>query len=376
MRTGPESAPALAVLRAGLMSSIQDQGRPNMAAIALSRGGAVDPLAAATANRLVGNNPDEAVLEVTGPGPRIEVPCDLWLASFGARHELRAEGLGGHPLRTPLPLPLQRPFFLPAASVVHWDAPAAGWRSWIAVAGGIRNDPVLGSRSAHLASGIGPGKLVAGSTLALLHEVEAISRIRARHLLGDAVYRRAQHHGQPAWPRWHLIEPIPQGWPLIDLPVLEGRHWSRLDAERRALLLEQPWAVSAQSNRQGLRLEAVAGQGKAIAVEGLGSLASEAVGLGTVQLPPSGAPVILLAEHQTTGGYLRVLEVASAACGLLAQACGRSRIRFHRIGLAAADAMAEAQATAHERLAAGLADHYRYCPDGAARGNPCTLDPP
>jgi hypothetical protein len=81
--------------------------------------------------------------------------------------------------------------------------------------------------------------------------------------------------------------------------------------------------------------------------------------LGTVQLPPSGCPVILLAEHQTTGGYPRVLEVASAAIGLLAQASGGSRIRFHCVGLGEADGMLEDLARIQARVAQSLADCYR-----------------
>lgn len=369
-------APALLVRQPGLMSSIQDQGRPDMAALALSRGGAVDPHAAATANLLVGNDPSDAVLEVTGPGPRLEIPCDLWLASFGARHVVRAEEVAGRPLRSPLMLPLQRPVFLPAASVLHWDAPTAGWRSWVAFAGGISSPVILASRSAHLAAAIGPGKLARGSAIRLLPGAEAVSRSRARHLLRDAAFDRAHQLGEAAWPRWCLADPIPRAWPLIDLPVLPGRHWPALTEETRSLLLAREWAVSAQSNRQGLRLEPLAGEGAALDATGFAELASEAVALGTVQLPPSGCPVILLAEHQTTGGYPRVLEVASAAIGLLAQASGGSHIRFHCVSLAEADSMVEDLARTRERVAQSLADRYRGGQAAAHRPGARPPEPP
>lgn len=343
------------------MTSVQDQGRPSMAALALSRGGAADLDAAATANRLVGNGPADAVLEITGPGPRLEIPCDLWLASFGARHALLAEAIAGRPLHNPIALPLHRPLFVPAASILRWDAPSAGWRSWIAFAGGLQGEVVLGSRSAHLAAGIGAGMLGAASRIALSHDAEHLSRRRALGVLGDRAFSRAHQFGEAAWPRWQLADPLPLGWPRMDIPVLAGRHWNLLDEASRGQLLAQEWTVSPQSNRQGLRLDVVAGSGKAIAASGLANLASEAVGLGTVQLPPAGCPVILLAEHQTTGGYPRVLEVASAGCGLLAQACGRCRIRFQRISLAQADQMSEDLALRRQRLALGLRDRYLRC---------------
>jgi allophanate hydrolase subunit 2 len=119
--------------------------------------------------------------------------------------------------------------------------------------------------------------------------------------------------------------------------------------------LSQAWKVSAQSNRQGLRL-----QGEPIETSGLPQLASEPVCFGTVQLPPGGEPVILLAEHQTTGGYPRVLEVASAAEGLLAQAGAGCLIRFRLIGLDEADALAQQQARLLRQRLIGIEQACRY----------------
>ena len=340
--------PALEVRKAGLLDTVQDLGRPGQAAIALSRGGAMDRAAITLANALVGNPASAAGLEITGPGPTLCVHGDAWIASVGAGHVVSwSDGQSGSGF---LPIKTQRPVFVPAGSVLRWQAPQAGWRSWLAVAGGLDLPQVMGSRSAHLAAGIGPERIVAGQWLALAEGAEELARARAQCVIGpfdEAIAVR--------WPRWQVAGDLPRTWPLIDLPVLAGRHLQDLSDGAREQLLNQTWKVSAQSNRQGLRL-----QGEPIETRGLPQLASEPVFFGTVQLPPGGEPVILLAEHQTTGGYPRVLEVTSAAEGLLAQAGAGSLIRFRLIGLEEADALAEHQASTLRQRLIGIEQVCRY----------------
>jgi biotin-dependent carboxylase-like uncharacterized protein len=326
------AAAAVEVLKPGLLATVQDQGRPGQAHIGLSRGGAMDRNSMALANALVGNLPDEAGLEITGPGPTLVFRCDAWIASIGARHLLvRVSGEEGAPGAV---LPTQRPLFVPAGAALRWQAPAIGWRSWLAIAGGLALPRILASRSAHLASGIGPGRLAAGQRLALADHARVTASLRAATVL-----ERRDPGRRRRWPSWHVAEDLPPEWPSIDLPVLAGRHLDLLSAPARESLLGQHWTVGAQSNRQGLRV-----QGRAVDAGGLPQIASEPVGFGTVQLPPAGEPVILLAEHQTTGGYPRILEVASAAEHLLAQAGPGCRIRFRLVGLEEADRLARQKA--------------------------------
>jgi antagonist of KipI len=345
------AAPILDVLKPGLLSSVQDQGRPGQARIALSRGGAMDPCAMALANALVGNAPDEAGIEITGPGPTLRFGCDAWIASVGALHRVsHAAGSAGG---DGLVLPTGRPVFVPAGSVLRWQAPATGWRSWLAVAGGLALPAVMASRSSHVAAGLGPAPLAAGQRLPLAADAQAIARRRAA-----AVLRRADPAAGRPWPAWQVAGCLPRDWPSIDLPVLAGRHLDMLAPDARRALLEQTWAVSSQSNRQGMRL-----QGRALDTRGLPQLASEPVSLGTVQLPPSGEPVILLAEHQTTGGYPRILEAASAAEHLLAQAGAGCRIRFTLVGLEEADHLARQRSREFTQRLAGLAQACAYPPE-------------
>ena len=340
------------VVKAGLLDSVQDLGRPGQARIALSRGGAMDRSAMTLANALVGNTPDAAGLEITGPGPTLRLHCDLWLATVGARHavsQLPGEAGGA------LALPTGRPVFVPAGSVLRWQAPLAGWRSWIAMAGGLAVPAVLASRSAHLASGIGPARLEAGRLLPLHPRAAELSNRRAAAVLGLPDDPEATPPWRRTAPRWQVAEDLPPEWPEIELPVLAGRHVGMLPDAARDALFEQGWTVGAQSNRQVLRLH-----GRALDTRGLPQLASEPVSVGTVQLPPAGEPVILLAEHQTTGGYPRILEVASAAEHLLAQAGAGCRVRFRLVGLDEADDLARSRARELELRLAGVRQACPY----------------
>jgi len=341
------AAAVVEVLKPGLLATVQDLGRPGQAALALSRGGAMDCAALVLANALVGNPPGAAGLEITGPGPTLLFHGDAWIASIGARHTL-VRLAGGGAGET---IPTQRPVFVTAGSVLRWQAPSVGWRSWLGIAGGFDLPVVMHSRGAHLAAGIGPGLLVAGQRLALAEHAVERARRRAAAVLGRT--------GAPrAWPRWQVAEDLPGQWPDIDLPVLAGRHLALMSGPAREALLTQRWPVSPQSNRQGLRLH-----GEPLDTRALPQLASEPVSFGTVQLPPAGQPVILLAEHQTTGGYPRIFEAASAAEPLLAQATAGCRIRFRPIGLDEADALARRRARESMLRIAGVRQACAYPPD-------------
>ena len=359
MSRGHTTASVIEVIKPGLLDSVQDMGRPGQAAMALSRGGAMDRDALALANALVGNAVEDAGLEITGPGPELRFHCDAWIACVGAHHRIIRRDAKGS--AQGVSMPTHRPIFVTATSVLRWQAPELGWRSWLAVAGGLSLSKVLGSRSAHLAAGLGPGRLLAGERLALVEGAESLARRRAQTVLGPA-----QASSQRAWPAWLIADTLPRGWPEIELPVLAGRHLGALPAQAREALLNQTWTVGPQSNRQGLRL-----RGQPLDTQTLPQLASEPVSIGTVQLPPAGEPVILLAEHQTTGGYPRVLEVASAAAPLLAQAGAGCRVRLQIIGLDEADRLAQQQTRVFNQRLRAVRQVYGDAPDPSSVTQSC-----
>lgn len=320
------------VLQPGLLTTVQDLGRSGLLHMALSRGGAMDPAQLGLANALVGNPVDAAGLECTGMGPSLRFAQATCLATTGA------------PVQTVLTLadgsthalPSHRPVCVPAGASVRWSPAGQGFRWWVAFAGGLDVPQVLGSRASHLASGVGLPRLKAKDQL---------------HLNPSPLASTARWNAMPgAAPlRWSLPPSLPPSWPVIELLALPGRHWQALSTEDQDRLLSHTWKVSPQSNRQGLALD-----GPALNTQAFTHLASEPVREGTVQLPPAGRPYVLLAEHQSTGGYPRVLEVIRTMAPQLAQAGPQAWVTFKLVSLPEVDVLQRTQTQQHEALLAAI----------------------
>ena len=341
--------PAIQIVRPGLLTSVQDLGRPGYLGMALSRGGAMDTTAARLANRLVGNPEEAALLEITGMGPTINVSSRIGLAWTGADFGLEVRSAQGtHQWQAS-----HRPVVVPAGAQLRWTAPRRGFRAWIAFAGGIDLPVLLGSRSGHLAAALGPGRLTGGEALPLgPFAEEQTSRL-------DAVLRASSD--LVVVPRWHIPMQLPEPGAgsardrvIMQLQAFEGRHYQCLTQAQQNRLWQTEYGVSPQSSRQGLRLE-----GLPINDPAPPGIASEPVRFGTVQLPPEGMPYVLLAEHQTTGGYPRVLEVCSTMAQALAQAGPGTRLRFVPTDLASSQQRRQGQALQSNAITAGIAAKLR-----------------
>lgn len=357
--------PAIQIVRPGLLTSVQDLGRPGYLGMALSRGGAMDITAARLANRLVGNPDEAALLEITGMGPAITVTARTGLAWTGADFGLEVRSSQG----TRLWQASHRPVVVPAGAQLRWTSPRRGFRAWVAFAGGLDLPELLGSRSGHLAAALGPGRLTGGETLALgtlagQQTSRLATAIRRSSAQDDRAEKKASNEASNeasdsgtdvvVMPRWHIPMQLPEEGKVISLQAFEGRHYQSLTQAQQARLWQTSYGVSPQSSRQGLRLE-----GPAINDPAPQGIASEPVRYGTVQLPPEGIPYVLLAEHQTTGGYLRVLEVCSTMACALAQAGPGSQLRFVPTSLASAQERLQAQAAQCEAIGAGIAAKLR-----------------
>lgn len=353
--------PAIQIVRPGLLTSVQDLGRPGYLGMALSRGGAMDITAARLANRLVGNPDEAALLEITGMGPAITVTARTGLAWTGADFGLEVRT----PQATSHWAASHRPLVVPAGAQLRWTTPRRGFRAWLAFAGGLDLPELLGSRSGHLAAALGPGRLTGGETLALgALAGQQTSRLATAIRRSSAQDDRAENEASSeasdsgadvvVMPRWHIPMQLPQGGKVISLQAFEGRHYQSLTQAQQARLWQTSYGVSPQSSRQGLRLE-----GPAINDPAPQAIASEPVRYGTVQLPPEGIPYVLLAEHQTTGGYPRVLEVCGTMACALAQAGPGSQLRFIPTSLASAQQRLQAEAARFEAIAAGIAAKLR-----------------
>jgi KipI family sensor histidine kinase inhibitor len=322
-----QEAPRVEVLAGGMQTTVQDLGRVGWRHLGVGGAGALDGYSARIANLLVGNDENAALLEITLSGPRLRFSHPVRIAITGADIDARVDGVA---------LPGWRPIALPAGSELVFGGCRRGARACLAIAGGLRVAPVLGSAGTDLRAGFGgqDGRaLAAGDVLALAPGADI-----------------AGADGVAIAPWW--IDPSPdlEFASPATVRVLPGH-----DATSPALALcARAWRVAADSNRQGLRL-----QGEALAVADAGERRSEPVAAGTVQLPPDGQPIVLLGEAQTIGGYPRIGHVIAADLPRLAQLRPGDTLRFEVVNAATANELACAQRQRLTRIGLAIAQRDR-----------------
>ena len=267
---------------------MQDRGRPGWASIGVPRSGAADPAAHDLANRLVGNRPEAATVEMTAGGLRVRAGTAVLVAVTGAPLPVSVDGRGA---------PVSAPFVVPAGAVLAFGIPPRGLRSYLAVRGGVDVPAVLGSRSTDTLSGLGPAPLAAGDRL-------PVGSLAAEEPFVD-------------------VAPVagPADRPVLRVLPGPRRDWLAPDAW--TALVEAEWTVSPDSDRVGARLT-----GPRLARARDGELPSEGLVTGAVQVPPDGAPVLFLADHPVTGGYPVLAVVVTADLPAAAQLRPGDRLRF------------------------------------------------
>ncbi|WP_091607429.1 carboxyltransferase domain-containing protein [Arthrobacter koreensis] len=295
----------------GLQSLIQDLGRPGYADLGVSAAGAADPRAARQANRLVGNPADAAVVENLLGSLELTAHGDAVLALTGA--ELPADVIDPAGVRS-RPAPHAAPFALLDGETLVLGTPVRGVRAYLAVRGGLDVDPVLGSRSTDSMSGIGPAPLAAGTRL-------PVAVAGSLHV-GDPEAPVLAAAGVPGT----LGNGIEPG--LLRITAGPRQDWFSNGAA--AALAGQTWLTTSESNRIGVRL-ALDPQDTAASpltrARG-GELPSEGVVAGSLQVPPSGLPVLFLADHPVTGGYPVIAVVIPEDLPVAAQLPPGDPVRF------------------------------------------------
>lgn len=318
--------------RAGLLTTVQDLGRRGMQQHGVSRGGAMDTVAHRVANLLVGNDEGAAALECTLLGPALEFVDESVVALAGGDLGATLDGRA---------VPLWSPFIAPPGSVLSFSGPRTGCRAYVAVAGGIDVPPVLGSRATDLIASIGGHEgraLAAGDELSTgAHGADLRDRLRAAP-------DQAPRAGRSLIPAYSAA-------PVVR--IIRGPEHDRFSAASRELLVSGEFEVTPQSNRMGLRLT-----GPSLSLAGLYDLHSSPVTMGTVQVPPSGEPIVLMADHQTIGGYPRIAAVITVDQPLLAQAAPGARVRFREVSLADAQTLYLRRERDVRLFAAGLRVHH------------------
>lgn len=300
----------------------------------------MDRIACRAANLLVGNAERDAVLECALVGPAIDFSSETLIAICGGDLSARIDDV---------PIPTWRAVRAPSGSTLRFGPAVRGCRAYVAIAGGLDVPEVFGSRSTYLRGGFGgyQGRALRAGDAIRTGEASSLSRAIAASLAGldDGATTKATI---ARWSYGVTARP-PYGADIV-VRLIDGAHASLLDARSRADLFDARFRISSSSDRMGYRLD-----GTALALQQPTELLSEGVTFGTVQLPPGGAPIILMADRQTTGGYPRIGEVASVDLPLVAQLKPGDTLRFRSISLADAQRLYLQQEQDIAQARAGIA---------------------
>lgn len=316
----PSGGAAIAVLKPGALSTFQDLGRVGYQQLGVPANGVMDERAHRLANALVGNAQDTATLEITLMGPTLRFDAATAVAVCGADLDASIDGT---------PLPTAQACVVPAGATLSFGKRKSGLRAYLAVAGGFALDPVMNSHSTFVRGGYG------GMQGKPLRKADVIGLRAPRAALPEALPQARFAAGIVAAPE-------------APLRVVRGREWDAFSADAQAAFTSTAFRIGAQSDRMGYRLE-----GPALALSSPREMWSEAVAFGTIQVPPDGQPIVLMADRQTTGGYPKIAHVCAVDLPRLAQRMPGESVRFTVVGLEEAQRLAQLQDAAFAALERG-----------------------
>lgn len=282
---------ALTVIRPGMLTTVQDLGRWGHQDTGVPVAGPMDWFAHRAANRVVGNPDGCATLEITLMGPELEAPAAVTCAISGARFDVAVNGQA---------VPHDAPFEVPAGARLRFGERRAGARAYLAVAGGFAAGEVFGSRATSVISRMGP---FGGRAL---KSGDRLPVGAARWTPGDAAIAPL---------------PLPDGGARVR--AILGPHDWMFTAPAIDALFDAHYRVTPQSNRMGYRLE-----GPVLAHVDRADILSDATPIGSLQVPASGQPILLMADRQTTGGYPKIATVITADLPLVGQLAPGDWIAF------------------------------------------------
>jgi antagonist of KipI len=266
---------SLLVIRPGMLTTIQDLGRWGYQHNGVPVAGPMDSYSHRLANQRLGNTTDAAALEITLLGPELEASAPTTCVVQGARFEATVNGQ---------PVDASRPFIIPAGQRLRFGARQSGSRASLAVLGGFDLPMEFGSRSTSVVSGMGPfnGRpLRAGDVLPVGPQTPATRVVNGRPM------------------------PLPESGAV--LRIIRGPHDSRFTPTALERLFSARFTITPQSNRMGYRLD-----GPPLLHSEPADMLSDATPVGSLQVPPSGQPILLMADRQTTGGYPKIGTVITA----------------------------------------------------------------
>lgn len=303
---------SLSIIKAGMLDTLQDGGRFGYASLGINPGGVMDSFAASCANYLVGNESDEAVLEMHFPAAQILFTADALISICGADLTPAIHNDA---------IPNWQPVMVKRNSVLHFQKWRWGSRVYVAVCGGFKVDKWLNSYSTHLKAGAGGYK---GRPLAKDDVLEMDNR--GLNLCKDVApkqYFQVLHWGVP---QKSVYEDSGE------IFILPGPEWQLLSDASKQAFIGETFTIAPRSDRMGYLLN-----GYSMQLQHPYEMISSGVDFGTIQLLPNGQPMALMADHQTTGGYPRIGNIIGAHLHKFAQLQPGAEVRFSITGMLTAE---------------------------------------
>jgi antagonist of KipI len=303
---------AFSIIKPGLLDTIQDMGRSGFGSWGVNPGGAMDPYAAEVANLLVGNDKQEAVVEIHFPGPQILFEQNTLISVTGADF---------CPMINDERIPVWQPVVVRKNTVLHFPSLISGSRCYLSVHGGYCMKKWLRSYSTLLQAGIG------GWEGRPLKKGDELPYNENTIYFAGLLKEEKNHSALP----WRVNVENIYHYPH-EIGFIPGMEWTKLSPASKRQFLEDNFLIHPSSDRMGYQLK-----GSPLIMDQPTTLLSSAVSFGTVQLLPSGQLIVLMADHPTTGGYPRIAHVVSAHLSKLAQLRPSDTIQFKMMDLQTAE---------------------------------------
>ena len=323
---------SLSIIKPGLLDTLQDLGRNGYGNWGINPGGVMDRYAAKVANLLVGNCENEAILEVHFPGPQILFEQNTLIAITGGNFSVTVNDEE---------IPRWQPVVVRRNTVLQFSSLVEGARCYLSVHGGFCAEKWLNSYSTNLKAGVG------GWHGQPLRKGDELPFKENTIYFADLLKEGCNFEALP----WRVNTEKIYRWPH-EIGFIPGHEWERLTAASQESFIQNNFLIHPSSDRMGYQLK-----GSPLTMERPVELVSSAVSFGTVQLLPDGQLIVLMADHQTTGGYPRIAHVISAHLPKLAQLRPCDTIQFKPVDTTAAENMLTAQQKELHILQRACMDH-------------------
>lgn len=290
---------SMTVVNPGMLTTVQDMGRVGYQQFGVPVSGVIDPRSATIANILVGNEQGEAVLECTMLGPHLQFNTTNCIAITGGDLGATIDGQ---------PVARYRAVKVEAGQVLRFTMPKLGCRAFVAFAGGLAIEPVMGSRSTYMKAKIG------GFEGRKLQKDDVISfRAPVAELKNMAL---------------RAMAPEFQPFPVYTIRVVLGPQDDAFTEAGIKTFLSEVYTVTPEFDRMGCRLD-----GTVIEHKSGGDIISDGISFGAIQVPSSGKPILMLSDRQTTGGYTKIANVISTDFRILAQLKTGDKVCFEKVSI-------------------------------------------